>query len=498
MAIKFGMTIADMIRQLTKGFRSVAGRDPDGLEKIKIQQEAVQRFKDMNKVVDMEGNPIDVSKGIMGGKQIQQSPEFGEKVRRIYDRAKGPGKGKEMVDALGSPGARKSYEIMEAQLGVRLYGDETFDEILEIQRTGKHPRGEPKAQGGRAGFSRGKIVKGGLEKLAQLLKKEQNRRQRISGNLRSDNQLRGQTEGIGKPKLDEDEYDYYREILDDEENSFVMGDETREFLEAMVKEQEAEMAYMKKLYDRGALNPTAGETTMGRLKMLEDKAQKGEALSADEIAEIKRLSEIFNKAQGGRIGLASGMTRRAFMKLMGAAGAGIGALKTGLLGLGKQAPEVIETATQTVKEAPNYFFALVDKIRTLGKQSKIGPRERVNEYSYTGKNGDEYTMMEDLTSGDIQITKDKMGGVTMGDDVVEGITDRSVMEYKSGQLGEEGLAARMPDEYDEYKIEFDVEGGMADADNMSESIRKEIIEEAAKESPPIKKAGGGIARMLGE
>ena len=32
---------------------------------------------------------------------------------------------------------------MEDQLGVKLYGDETFDEILEIQRTGKHPRGEP-------------------------------------------------------------------------------------------------------------------------------------------------------------------------------------------------------------------------------------------------------------------------------------------------------------------------------------------------------------------
>ncbi len=155
MAIKFGMTIAEMVRQLTRGFKSFAGREPDGLERIKIQQEAVQRFKDMNKVVDMEGKPIDVSKGIMGGRQIQDSPEFGEKVRRIYDEAKGPGKGQEMVDALGSPGARKSYEIMEAQLGVRLYGDETFDEILEIQRTGKHPRGEPKAEGGRIGYKDG-------------------------------------------------------------------------------------------------------------------------------------------------------------------------------------------------------------------------------------------------------------------------------------------------------------------------------------------------------
>ena len=159
MAIRFGMTIADMIRQLTNGFRSVKGRNPDGLELIKIQQEAVQRFKDMNKVVDMQGNPIDVSKGIMGGKQIQQSPEFGEKVRRIYDRAKGPGKGQEMVDALKSPGAKKSYKIMEDQLGVKLYGDESFEEILEIQRTGKHPRGEPKAEGGCIGYKLGSIDK---------------------------------------------------------------------------------------------------------------------------------------------------------------------------------------------------------------------------------------------------------------------------------------------------------------------------------------------------
>jgi len=159
MAIKFGMTVADMIRQLTRGFRSVAGRNPDGLELIKIQQEAVQRFKDMNKVVDMEGRPIDVSKGIMGGKQIQQSPEFGEKVKRIYDRAKGPGKGQEMVDALKSPGAKKTKDIIEDQLGMKLYGDETFEEILEIQKTGKHPRGEPKAEGGRIGYKVGSIDK---------------------------------------------------------------------------------------------------------------------------------------------------------------------------------------------------------------------------------------------------------------------------------------------------------------------------------------------------
>ena len=69
MAIRFGMTLAEMIVQWTKGFRKATGRNPDGLEKIKIQQEAVRRFKDMNKVVDMEGNVLDPSKPIMGGTQ---------------------------------------------------------------------------------------------------------------------------------------------------------------------------------------------------------------------------------------------------------------------------------------------------------------------------------------------------------------------------------------------------------------------------------------------
>jgi len=157
--IRAGMTVAEAILQLTKGFRKMMGRDPDGLEKIKIQQEAVKRIEEVNKVVDMEGKVIDTSKGIMGGKQIQDSPEFGAKIRETYDEAKGPGKGQEMVDALKSPGAKKSYEIIEKQLGVKLYGDETFEEIMEIQRTGKHPRGEPKAEGGRIGYKVGSIDK---------------------------------------------------------------------------------------------------------------------------------------------------------------------------------------------------------------------------------------------------------------------------------------------------------------------------------------------------
>jgi len=82
MAIKAGMTVAEAILQLTRGFVKVMGRKPDGLEKIKIQQEAVERLKNLEKVVDMQGNVIDTSKGIMGGRQIQDNKEFGEALKK--------------------------------------------------------------------------------------------------------------------------------------------------------------------------------------------------------------------------------------------------------------------------------------------------------------------------------------------------------------------------------------------------------------------------------
>ena len=113
MAIKAGMTIAEAIAQLTKGFVKVMKRKPEALEKIKIQQEAVKKIRDLNKVVDLEGNVIDTSKGIMGGKQIG------------------------MFDNI--------FNKMQKQMGK---GD---PKIVKP----KKPNPEEKAMGGRAGFDEG-------------------------------------------------------------------------------------------------------------------------------------------------------------------------------------------------------------------------------------------------------------------------------------------------------------------------------------------------------
>ena len=135
-----------ILDRLIRGYQKMMKKDPEGLDLIKIKQEARQRADESAKVVDMEGKTLNPDKPIMGGTQ-----DFGEDIRKIYDEAKGPGKGDEMVEALKSPGARKSTEIIEKQIqetfpDIKLFGDETFEEILEIQRTGKHPR--MKADGG--------------------------------------------------------------------------------------------------------------------------------------------------------------------------------------------------------------------------------------------------------------------------------------------------------------------------------------------------------------
>ena len=80
--------------------------------------------------------------------------DFGQNIKGIYDEAQGPGAGDAMVEALKSPGAKKSKEIMEEMLGVTLRGDETFGELMEMKNALKtkeadkglgslYPKGKP-------------------------------------------------------------------------------------------------------------------------------------------------------------------------------------------------------------------------------------------------------------------------------------------------------------------------------------------------------------------
>ena len=169
-----------------------------------------------------------------------------------------------------------------------------------------------------------------------------------------------------------------------------------------------------------------------------------------------------------------------------------------------------EVAKQVIKESakdvgsapPEYFFNLANKIKNLGKESKVKPQERVNEYNYKGKDGSEYTLTEDIGTGEMQIVKEK-GGVGIADDkAFDTIEDRTVMEYRPPRKDVDPDAEKILEEgpqYDEYKVEFDMDGTPADADDISEIVKKEIIEEASEiPEKKIKRASGGVAYMLGE
>jgi hypothetical protein len=211
-------------------------------------------------------------------------------------------------------------------------------------------------------------------------------------------------------------------------------------------------------------------------------------------------------SDGGRIGLKVGSpSKRAFLKVMGGLAATLAAIKSGLIGTGGKevTKQVVKESAKDVANAPpKYFFDLANKIKLFGKESKVKPQERVNEYNYTGKNGDQYTLTEDIGTGDMQITKDKMGIGTVDEKSFDTINDRSIMEYRAPRKDVDPDSEKFLKEgaeYDEYKVEFDMDGTMGDGDVISENIKKEIIQEASDiPEKKIKRAGGGVAYMLGE
>ena len=383
--------------------------------------------------------------------------------------------------------------------------------------------------------------KKGLESLKQKMAKEKARTKRISGNLRSENMNRTE---IGRPKLDEDEYDYYREILDDDENFVVRGDETEEFLEAMVKEQQDEINYMRRLYDRGALDPKPGER--GRKKFLDRKAQKGDEMSQEEIEELKKLSEEpEDLATGGRAGFKMG--RRAFLALMGSAGAGIGAAKTGLLklfgqGAGKQVTKEI-VKTPPVPGKPEWFDSLVNKVIIQGDDvtKKLATKERQDVHKLQIDEMDDVTVYRNLDDGEIRVSYDSPNN--MGEQPVD-------LVFKPGKGQTDEVTRKVADEFyaveveprgvrtgpDDFDIEFDGENLASSVDELvsdtsklkqvatdkkptmeefvisknkkdkARAINEDQVEQAeyleTKYGPgpegPEDFASGGIARMLGE
>ena len=263
-------------------------------------------------------------------------PGFGDNIRDAY-RQKGASRedAAKMIEAMDSPGGREATKIFEKELGMKLYGDETFEEIMEIKRTGKHPRGEPKAKGGIIGLANG------------------------------------------------------------------------------------------------------GPSDPGRRK---------------------------------------------FMKILG------GLASIPVLGrFIKPVTEVAPVVAEGVKTVPSYFFKLVDKIKTLGDDAPgLTTVERE-----VGKRYKDYELVEDLSSGDIVVKKNKQGGVMMGDEMIEGTMQEEVMIYRPKKRAPEG---DLPEDYEELTARpSSIDGKMDDVEKGLDSI-DDVLEEVGEIRP--KKKIGGIVNVL--
>jgi len=108
----------------------------------------------------------------------------------------------------------------------------------------------------------------------------------------------------------------------------------------------------------------------------------------DYLRQAGEKGEMF-RAEGGRIGYKVGSidkARRAFLKTLGSVGAGIGALKTGILSIGKSAdavkniPPIKTPVTKlegTTTEMPDWFPSFINKFRDEGKAENVFKREKV-------------------------------------------------------------------------------------------------------------------------
>jgi hypothetical protein len=187
------------------------------------------------------------------------------------------------------------------------------------------------------------------------------------------------------------------------------------------------------------------------------------------------------------------MSRRAFLKLMGAAGAGIGALKTGILKLaGKEGARQITKniiKTDPVPGKPEWFDALVTKVINEGddvtKRFATGERETV----HMKKLDDDTTVLvtQDLDDGAIRVEYDSPDNV-FGDPVQlqyrkelpdEGNPNPSA-EFTTAESGPVGRQVG-PDDYD---MDVDEVGGNSIKDLDSDLTKLKIY--ATGKKPTLK------------
>jgi len=277
-------------------------------------------------------------------------------------------------------------------------------------------------------------------------------------------------------------------------------------------------------------------------------AQDRYGMTAKDMIDAVDAGFKFPFADGGVAGMLGerqnfAMGRRAFMKLLGGVGAGIGALKTGAFKLFSKegatvAKEVITTPAAAGK--PAWFDALVTRVINEGDDvtKKFATKEREIVHLKKIDEDATVTVTRDLDSGTVRVDIDDPF-TNVADEQGNAIVS---MEVRGGQL-EQGVKGKTPAEFqavetdygnyldrggDDYTTEV-VENVVKDTKDLTADLTKvkmyakgqkkptikemmiqreraknlKLAEEnpteyASGRQPDIDYASGGLARMLGE
>ena len=198
-----------------------------------------------------------------------------------------------------------------------------------------------------------------------------------------------------------------------------------------------------------------------------------------------------NKADGGRAGfMGGGMGRRAFLKLMGMGGAGIAAIKTGLINVfrprSQAVEEVVETVTKTdAMGVPEHFAPLVNKIMKEGKLTKES--DRIQTYQHPSRKDLEVDYEMDTGSVGVRFETDQgaKADYYLRKNPPDEVNPRGgVDEFFDGEM----VYRATPDGSYTKGFEEGIESGTSNLDEFV-GIKKSVKQDFAS---------GGIARMLGE
>ena len=339
-----GKKYAEILDFLRKEYVAKNGKEASGLADTMLKRKAAEQVDELMKVVPFPetkitdwtkdrpttGPKADVktfpkekkltpeTEGLGSFDKLKKELEEMEKLGQPY---KDTSVSDFLSDYFDMPQKAPPKKTITELNNVKLYGDETFEELQIIKDTGEHPR-DKKANGGRIGFSKGKRaegIKSILEEINKKLKKTKNKGEVVVAKdlppspkvelqrMFDDFNKRLKDKDLQKTNKDrlltDNEIEDYEEVLGDSETWMNKG--TIEEAEAAVKRQKE---YEQQMYSEYKVEKQGRKELEEAYKEIdfrmtgEDTKYEANEL-ADMLAETRYKTEMFDLPQKTQLDL---------------------------------------------------------------------------------------------------------------------------------------------------------------------------------------------------